>query len=83
MDEITSSLDQVSTQAIETLIKKVNKDDHQTILWITHNIDQAKRLSDNTWVLIDGECRYQGPTDKLNEATDQTVIDFLEGGDES
>ncbi len=83
MDEITSSLDQVSTQAIETLIRTINKEDNQTILWITHNIDQAKRLSDNTWVLIDGECRYQGPTDKLNEATDQTVIDFLEGGDQS
>lgn len=83
MDEITSSLDQVSTQAIETLIKQINKDDHQTILWITHNIDQAKRLSDNTWVLIDGECRYQGATDQLDQATDQAVIDFLEGGDQS
>ncbi|GEM03618.1 putative ABC transporter ATP-binding protein YjkB [Halolactibacillus miurensis] len=83
MDEITSSLDQVSTQAIETLIKQLNKEDHQTILWITHNIDQAKRLSDNTWVLIDGKCRYQGPTNQLDEATDQRVIDFLEGGDQS
>lgn len=83
MDEITSSLDQVSTQAIETLIKQLNKDDKQTILWITHNIDQARRLSDETWVLVDGECRYQGPTHELNNAKDQTVIDFLKGGDQS
>lgn len=81
MDEITSSLDQVSAQAIESLITSFNHDERQTILWITHNIDQAKRLSDETWVLIDGECLYQGPTADLYNATDKRVKDFLEGGD--
>ena len=61
LDEITSSLDVHSVQEIELLIQKLNQEDHKTILWITHNLQQAKRMSHYTIVMEDGEVVEAGP----------------------
>ena len=65
LDEITSSLDVHSVQEIELLIQKLNQKDHKTILWITHNLQQAKRMSHYTIVMEDGEVVEAGPFDTL------------------
>ena len=65
LDEITSSLDVHSVQEIELLIQKLNQEDHKTILWITHNLQQAKRMSHYTIVMEDGEVVEAGPFDTL------------------
>ncbi|AQL56638.1 phosphate ABC transporter ATP-binding protein [Abyssicoccus albus] len=66
LDEITSSLDVHSVQEIELLIQKLNQEDDKTILWITHNLQQAKRMSHYTIVMEDGEVVEAGPFDTLS-----------------
>ena len=48
LDEITSSLDRVSQQDIEELIVKINQKYRTTIIWITHNLQQALSVGDYT-----------------------------------
>lgn len=52
-DEPTANLDPNNTRIIETTIKKISK--HINIIVITHDIFQAKRLSDEIGILIDGK----------------------------
>ncbi len=51
LDEITSALDPTSAKEIEQLILKINRKYGVTIIWITHNLEQARTLSDFTWIL--------------------------------
>ncbi|QSO50428.1 ATP-binding cassette domain-containing protein [Alicyclobacillus curvatus] len=55
LDEVTSSLDPVSTQVVEALITDWRKKSGATVLWVTHHLDQARRLGDITWYLEAGE----------------------------
>ena len=61
LDEITSALDRTAAKEIEELIVKLNKKYGVTIIWITHNLQQAISLSDDVWVMIDGELVATGP----------------------
>lgn len=80
LDEITSALDPVSVHDIEELILKINKQYGSTIIWITHNLEQAKQLSDFTWVLIGGQLIENGAYSILEKSANQTVQQFLNGG---
>lgn len=63
MDEPTSSLDPIATKRIEELIHAL-KDDY-TIVLVTHNLQQAARMSDLTAYLDQGEIVEFGPTETL------------------
>lgn len=63
LDEPTSSLDPASTHKIEELILSFKQ--NYTILMVTHNLSQAKRLADETIFLKQGEIIEQGPTESL------------------
>lgn len=80
LDELTASLDQVSTRAIEQLIVTLNKTERITILMISHDVKQALSMSDAIWVLIDGQKRYSGPPEELKNCKDAKVQAFLAGG---
>ncbi len=54
LDEITSALDRTSLHEIEQLIVKINRKYGTTIIWITHNLEQAISIGDFTWVLRGG-----------------------------
>ena len=60
LDEPTSALDPLSTQKIEALILSLKKD--YTIIMVTHNLKQAKRISDETIFMRDGEIVEHRPT---------------------
>ena len=62
-DEPCASLDPISTKKIETLLEELKKD--YTIVIVTHNMQQAARVSDFTAFLYLGELIEFGPTDKL------------------
>lgn len=79
LDEITSSLDRVSQEDIEELIVKVNKKYGTTIIWITHNLDQALSIGDYSWVMMAGELIEAGETEFLNNPTDERVKRFVKG----
>ena len=63
MDEPTSALDPVSTLKIESLIRELQDD--YTIVIVTHNMQQAARVADDTAFFLGGEVVESGSTDSL------------------
>jgi phosphate transport system ATP-binding protein len=63
LDEPTSSLDPASTKKLEELIKRLRK--NYTIVLVTHNLNQARRLADKTMFLKAGHLIEYGPTENL------------------
>jgi phosphate transport system ATP-binding protein len=63
MDEPTSALDPISTSIIEDLAMKLKED--YTIVIVTHNMQQATRISDKTAFFLLGEMVEFAPTDEL------------------
>lgn len=79
LDEITSSLDRVSTNDIENLIKKINKEYGVTIIWITHNLNQAIDIGDDVWVMMNGQLIESGPSSLLKNPANEKVKQFVKG----
>jgi phosphate transport system ATP-binding protein len=76
MDEPCSALDPISTAKIEELIRKLAED--YTIIIVTHNVQQAARVSDFTAFLYFGELIEYGPTRQVfenpqNELTERYI----------
>ena len=63
MDEPASALDPLATARIEDLILELKKD--YTIIIVTHNMQQAARISNDTAFFYLGELIEFGPTPKL------------------
>jgi phosphate transport system ATP-binding protein len=66
LDEPTSSLDPRSTEAVEELVRRLTPE--LTVIIVTHNLAQAKRLSDNTILFYEGRLVETGPTAQLFSA---------------
>ncbi|WHY86853.1 phosphate ABC transporter ATP-binding protein [Neobacillus novalis] len=79
LDEITSSLDRVSQQEIEELIGKINRKHGTTIIWITHNLQQARTVGHYTWVMMNGEVIETGKSELLHSPVNEKVRLFLKG----
>jgi len=79
LDEITSSLDRTSTQEIEELIVKINQKYRATIIWITHNLQQALTIGNYTWVMMEGEVVETGESKFLQSPTNDRVKRFVKG----
>ncbi len=78
MDEPCSALDPISTTKIEDLIHKLKKD--FTIIIVTHNMQQATRVSKYTAFFLHGEIIESGLTDKLFiEPEDKRTEDYITG----
>lgn len=65
MDEPCSALDPISTRKIEELIQELKKE--YTIIIVTHNMQQAKRVADKTIFMYLGEIMEQGDTQQMFE----------------
>ncbi|QUO30816.1 phosphate ABC transporter ATP-binding protein [Faecalicatena sp. Marseille-Q4148] len=78
MDEPTSALDPVSTSKIEDLAMELKKD--YTIVIVTHNMQQAVRISDNTAFFLLGEMVEYNETEKLfSIPSDKRTEDYITG----
>lgn len=78
MDEPTSALDPISTSKIEDLVLELKKD--YTIIMVTHNMQQATRVSDNTAFFLLGEVIEYGKTEKLfSMPEDKRTEDYITG----
>lgn len=78
MDEPTSALDPISTSRIEELAIELKK--NYTIVIVTHNMQQAVRISDNTAFFLLGELIEYGDTEKLfSQPTDKRTEDYITG----
>lgn len=63
MDEPTSALDPISTARIEELIQELKN--RVTVMIVTHNMQQASRISDRTAFFLMGQLVEQGPTTQI------------------
>ena len=78
MDEPTSALDPISTSRIEELALQLKE--KYTIIIVTHNMQQAVRISDNTAFFLLGELVEFGETEKLfSQPKDQRTEDYITG----
>ncbi len=78
MDEPTSALDPISTLKIEDLIEELKE--KYTIIIVTHNMQQAARISDMTAFFLNGEIVEYDSTDKLfSNPKDKRTEDYITG----
>lgn len=78
MDEPTSALDPLATARIEDLVRRLKE--HYTIVIVTHNMQQAARISDITAFLLMGELVEVGPTEVIFTApADKRTEDYVTG----
>lgn len=78
MDEPTSALDPISTAKIEDLVQELKKD--YTIVIVTHNMQQATRISDKTAFFLNGELVEFGKTvDMFSLPRDKRTEDYITG----
>ena len=78
LDEPTSSLDPVSTESIERLLRELAP--ALTLIVVTHNLAQAMRLSEMTMFLYDGALVEHGPTTELFEnPKDEQTARYVSG----
>ena len=78
MDEATSALDPISTSKIEDLAVELKKD--YTIIMVTHNMQQAARISDNTAFFLLGELVEFGETEQMfSMPQDKRTEDYITG----
>ena len=78
MDEATSALDPISTSKIEDLAVELK--DKYTIVMVTHNMQQATRVSDKTAFFLLGEVIEAGDTDRLfSMPKDRRTEDYITG----
>ncbi|WP_307473258.1 phosphate ABC transporter ATP-binding protein PstB [Cytobacillus purgationiresistens] len=78
MDEPTSALDPISTLKVEELVQELKKE--YSIIIVTHNMQQAARISDKTAFFLNGEVIEYTETDKIfSNPTDKRTEDYITG----
>lgn len=78
MDEPTSALDPISTSKIEALVTELKKD--YTIIMVTHNMQQAARISDRVAFFLMGEMIEYGKTgDIFSMPKNKQTEDYITG----
>ena len=78
MDEPTSALDPISTSKIEELAMQLKE--QYTIVIVTHNMQQAVRISDNTAFFLLGELIEYGGTEQMfSQPREKKTEDYITG----
>jgi len=78
LDEPTSALDPISTAKVEQLISELKT--QYTVLIVTHNMQQAARVSDSTGFMFMGELIEFGPTEEMfTHPKNQKTTDYITG----
>ena len=78
MDEPASALDPIATEKLEQGMEELKKD--LCIIIVTHNMQQAMRISDNTAFFYMGELVEHGPTKQIfSNATEEKTRQYVSG----
>lgn len=78
MDEPTSALDPISTSKLEELIKELKQ--KYSIIIVTHNMQQAARISDKTAFMLNGELvEFSGTDELFSNPKDKRTEDYITG----
>ena len=79
MDEAFSALDPLIRTDMQDVLLDLQKELHKTVIFITHDLDEALRIGDNIAILRDGEVVQQGdPQDIILNPADEYVSDFIQ-----
>jgi len=81
LDEPTSNLDPYNTSLIESLISEHHQMHKSTIVLVTHNLFQARRLAQRCALLLDGQLVEVAPTNTFFEAANDTRVSAFVHGD--
>jgi putative ABC transport system ATP-binding protein len=80
LDEVTSALDIGAAKEVEETILSIHQARKTTILWVTHQLEQARRVGDETWLFIDGRLIEAAPTASFFENPKEDLTrSFLSG----
>jgi tungstate transport system ATP-binding protein len=80
LDEPTANLDPASGVLIEQMIRETHQREGVTVVLVTHNIFQARRLATRAMLLLDGELIEEGEADQFfNSPRDARTARFLAG----
>lgn len=80
LDEPTANLDPQNVTIIESIVKMMNQKQQTTVVLVTHNIFQARRLAHRVAFLLDGEIIEIGPTSQIfNAPVDARTSAFIQG----
>lgn len=80
LDEPTSNLDPANVALVENILLEFRKEFQTTVAWVTHNLFQAQRVSDQTLFLWDGRLVESNQTAKFFQAPDDPrSADFVNG----
>lgn len=80
LDEPTSGLDPTATLQIEELVKNLVDRLHLTCIFVTHDMEQARRVGDDGILLIEGRKVEEGDIDRLlNHPRDDRTLKFIRG----
>ena len=78
MDEPTSALDPISTLRVEELVQELKE--NYSIIMVTHNMQQAARVSDKTAFFLNGYVNEYDDTDKIfSNPADKQTEDYISG----
>ncbi|MBX6353036.1 MAG: phosphate ABC transporter ATP-binding protein [Thermoflavifilum sp.] len=80
LDEVTSALDADGVRTVEAAILAWRRETGGTVMWVTHDLVQARRVSHVTWVVLEGRIAAQGETEKVFASPpSEAVRAFLAG----
>lgn len=80
LDEPTANLDPANVRMLEKYIKTMNEEKNTTVMMVTHNLFQAKRIATHVAFLYEGNLVEWGSTPVFFETPQQQqTLDFLEG----
>jgi tungstate transport system ATP-binding protein len=80
LDEPTAHLDPAHVALVEETIGQVQQERRMTVVWATHNLFQARRISSRTALLLNGQLVEVAPTEKFYaNPSDSRTADFLQG----
>ena len=78
MDEATSSVDPAATLALEELGRGLARVG-VPVVWVTHDLEQMRRLADQVRVVMAGKVVFSGPIEQLDRDAPDPVRRFLAG----
>lgn len=82
MDEPFGALDPITREALQHRLKAIQRDTGKTIVFVTHDMDEALRLGDRLALLADGRLRQCGRAlELLQQPADEQVSAFIGGSD--
>ncbi len=76
MDEVTSSVDPAARLGLETLARHL-AETAVRVVWVTHDLEQLRRLADHVLILIGGRVAHSGPASTLESDSPPEVRRFL------